>query len=81
MACLMFELSTPIMDIFLMMKQLEDGAEQHDKSHLPGPLFQKIRFVCSACFVLAFFFVRIVWGTFTYFFFFYVSYLHWGAIP
>lgn len=75
MALLMFEWSTPSMNIFFMLNQIEKGAKNVSKK------FKTIVFYSSLVFAITFFFVRMVWGNYHYYLFIKVCFEQFGTIP
>jgi len=75
MALLMFEWSTPSMNIFFMLNQIEKGAKKINKT------FKKVIFYSSVLFAITFFIVRMLWGNYHYYLFIKICYENFGSIP
>jgi hypothetical protein len=96
MALLMFEWSTPFMNIFFMADQVEtkmqeaaalkskqktDSSSEKDVVDGVPKWFKTTTFVLSALFALAFVLVRMVWGNYHYFQFYRVCWALWNETP
>lgn len=96
MALLMFEWSTPFMNIFFMADQIETKMDEAaalqnklnaDKGIVSKPVegapawFKTTTFILSGLFALAFLLVRMIWGQYHYFQFYRVCWNLWYETP